>query len=111
MNHKDYSYINNLEDLHKEIQLVRFRATESRLRLEEKFTQLPKETLRKLGSSVTNFLFLRNKAITSVGLIKNAIGFFLPRKEAASEKKPGVIRKLGIYAGLYGLTLLFKKRK
>ena len=57
MNHKDYSYINNLEDLHKEIQLVRFRATESRLRLEEKFTQLPKETLRKLGSSVTNFLF------------------------------------------------------
>lgn len=108
MNHKDYSYINNLDDLKREIQVVKFRAMENKVRLEQKWTRLPSETLKKVGTSITNRIFHRSIATTSSGLVKTAVSILVPRKDANVRNVAG---KLGVYAAIGGLLMWLKKKR
>lgn len=87
MNHKDYSYINNIDDLKREISAVKIRIRQNRSQLEQRWQRMPAELVRKTGGSATPLLLNKSIAFNSWQLIRSGINYFLSQRTLSSKKK------------------------
>lgn len=105
MNHKDYSYINNLDDLKKEINAARFRVQQSKQQLKERWHRLPAEAIKKTVGSVIPLFLSKNIAYNSWQFIKSGIGVLVSKRDAADKKNEmkAAVKKIGLLAAAQGL--------
>jgi hypothetical protein len=112
---RDLSHIKNLDDLRKEIQVVKARINTKEQYFKEIKKDLPREALQTvLGKAVPLFL-TRGVAVRTFGLLKNAVGLFSSVKRSGRGNiKEGLlssVKKVGVITALKAAFNLYKNRK
>ena len=113
MNHKDYSFINNMDDLKKEIRLTKVRIHQNRERLEQRWHDMPTELEKKPGGSVMPLLFNGGIASNSWQLLRTGVNLLLSKRNVAQKKREmkNAAIKMGLYVLGTGLLIMLRKRK
>lgn len=108
------SNINNLDDLEREIRLVRARIRRRETALGERWKQVPKEAIKSSIGSLIPF-FLNNKVAGSTWtLVRDALGFMIGKKTADGSGRLKTMwkdtRQLGLFTLLKAAFSVLKKK-
>jgi len=112
-NKKDFSHIDNLEELHEEMRIVKVRIKETEKELAERWKQLPTEVFKGAVSLLLP-VYLSNKvAGKSWSLVNNISKVFSRHQKTEGLKTEimGNVKKLGLFTALKAGFNLWKKRQ
>lgn len=109
---KDLSHIDNLNDLHAEIKLVKARVKQHEYALGEQWQKLPAESFKLAVRKVVPF-YLNNKVLDkSWGVLSTAFSLLGSGSKAGITKSLlGNAKKLGLFAAIRAGYNLWKGKK
>ena len=109
---KNLSHIDNLDELHAEIKLVKARVKEHEHALEDHWKKLPAESFKLVVRKAVPF-YLNNKVLDkSWGVLSTAFSFLGSGSKAGIAKSLlGNAKKLGLFAAIRAGYNLWKGKK